>query len=118
MNTSILKDISYVGFLELSFMPVTKYLGDFNFIYIFLLVVSGVFKSGYDISLLKNSVKVNFKIINVMIFTILFVCSCLCLNSISIEYQLQKFVLFNGLCYGVLLFWMIGTCYFVRKDKI
>ena len=53
----LFKDINHVGFLCLSFMPVTRYLGDFNFIYIYLIIISLVFKSGFDITHIPKGVK-------------------------------------------------------------
>lgn len=47
--------IDNVGFLCLSFMPVTRYLGDLNFIYIYLIIVSLVFRCGFDISNLNKN---------------------------------------------------------------
>ena len=108
-----LVDISYIGFLELSFMPVTKYIGDFNFVYIYLLLICCVFKNGFNLSLIKNSLSLNKNVFNLIIVFVLTFCSIIILNSIEIS-MLYPY-LFLIVLLNINIFWMIGKCYFVRK---
>lgn len=110
-------DLSYVGFLELSFMPVTKYLGDFNFVYIYLLMVCGIFKNGFDLSQFKNMIGINKNIINTLLGLLIVGCALLSIYSIPVDTVLDKYVIMIMLLFGILLIWMIWKCYFVRKDK-
>lgn len=117
VGDKILIDLSYVGFLELSFMPVTKYLGDFNFVYIYLLLICGIFKNGFNLSQFKIVIDINKNIINTLLMFLIVGCSLLSIYSIPIDTVLDKYVIMIILLFGFLLIWMIGKCYFVRKDK-
>lgn len=105
--------LTYVGFLELSFMPVTKYFGDFNFVYIYLLLICVVFKNSFNVSLVKNSIDLNKNVFNLILIFVLFLCSTIILNCIEISRLYLYLVLVVLLNAGI--FWMIGKCYFVRE---
>ena len=111
----VLKDLSYVGFLKLSFMPVTKYFGDFNFVYLYLLIVCSIFKNAYNISLINiNKYK---KLSGILLFINIFICSVFVVNNISIESELYKYNIVLLLSFFILPVWMIWKCHYVRKNK-
>ena len=108
-----LSGLNYIGFLELSFMPVTKYFGDFNFVYIYLLLICCVFKNGFNLSVVKNSIILNKNVVNIITTILLVIGSIILLNCVEIE-KLYMWV-FMFIVLNISIFWMIGKCYFVRK---
>lgn len=108
--------LDYVGFLKLSFMPVTKYFGDFNFVYIYLMVVCLVFRSAFNLSVIKENIKVNKTIINLILFSLIVGSSLILLKNMPIN-GLYKCVILIVYLMVFVFIWMIWECNYVRKSK-
>lgn len=109
-----LTNLSYIGFIELSFMPVTKYFGDFNFVYIYLLLICGIFKNAFNVSLIKNSTNLNKNFINVILVSLFVISAAIIINTTNIKVLYP--CLFLIVVVNISVFWMIGKCYFVRES--
>ncbi len=108
------KGLNWLGFISLSIEPVSKYLGNFDFAYVYYLVVCCVFKYGYNYSLIKQSIN-NSKLFNLILFILTYV---ICLS-------FYKFIKINDTFFNILisillisislLFWFIKEYLNVRK---
>ena len=92
VGDKVFLDLDYVGFIKMSFMPVTKYFGDFNFVYIYLLIICLLFKASYDLKKIKEIIDVDNKTINII--------SCI------LFFGLSLFVHFN-IFIGKLFWWVV-----------
>lgn len=116
-GTEYFKNINWVGFVCFSIAPVSKYIGSFDFAYIYYILVSCIFKYAYNISLIRNSLKFSPKVMNFVMGGILFSLGLYSYYTIPMDNQLMVIAsILIGLS-GFALFWMIKECYFVRKTK-
>lgn len=111
------KDVNWVGFVCLSIEPVSKYFGNFDFAYIYFVVMSCIFKYAYNMSLVKKSLKLSPKLVSIVLSIALFTLACVAFNFIPMDNKFLLIVSLVILLTFSLLFWFIKECYFVRKVK-
>lgn len=115
-GTIIFKDIYWVGFICLSLEQVTKYIGNFDFIYIYLILVCSIFKFSLNMNLFRETIKNKSNIINLGIGIILFICCLLIYRFIKINdlISLSPYIISASI---IILLWFLKECYFVRRIK-
>ena len=103
-----------IGFIVMSIKPVAKYIGNFEFVYIIMLILTLVFKFGFNISIVKNSIK-NKYIKTVLVF-ILLVGSLFC--DFFMNYSLSSLLVFGlNISKIILVLWLVMEVYDVFKIK-
>ena len=115
-GTIIFKNVYWVGFICLSLEQITKYIGNFDFIYIFFVVTCVIFKFSFNVSLLRESFKVGKNFYMPLVVSILIVTCILIYFMLEIPktiYIMPYIILLSS----VLIIWFIKECYFARKIK-
>lgn len=56
-GTEVFKNLNWVGFICFSIQPITKYSSNFDYVYIYLLVISCIFKYAFNWGIIRNSFK-------------------------------------------------------------
>lgn len=111
------KGLNWVGFISLSIEPITKYIGNFEFAYVFYILISCIFKYSYNLSLIRSSLDLNNKLVSTSLFAMLVILGSVCFLCIPMEGFFLKVVTVLMLCNITILFWFIKECYYVRKTK-
>lgn len=110
------KGLNWLGFISLSIEPITKYLGNFDFAYVFYIIVSCVFKYGYNLSLVKESIKNN-RAINAVVYIILFILCIVWYRYIRFDELYFRITMGAVLISISLLAWFIKEYIYARKAK-
>ncbi len=113
------KDQPLVGFYALSIEPVTRYNGNFDYIYILMIVITCVFKFSYLFSLYKNSIKmVLTKKKYIFIFILLSALSMGFYYILDLGLKITNyFIIGSCLLGGIILLWMLKEVFHARKIK-
>ena len=108
-----------VGFFALSIEPVSRYNGNFDYIYILMVGVACIFKFSYFFSLIKNNMNWNMgKIKYVLAFLLITILCYISFVILKINHYLSHyFVVSLFLFGGILIFWMIKEAIHARKIK-
>lgn len=108
-----------VGFIALSIEPVSRYNGNFDYIYILMIGVCSIFKFSYFFSLINNSTKAYKSKI-----TYMSLCIACFVSSIGIYYLLINFynivitvVIAIFMSSLIFLLWILKEVYYARKTK-
>lgn len=105
--------LEYIGFISFLIKPVTRYIGNFEFVYIFFIVVAIVFRYSFKFSLLKRAFNLSNKVFNLVLLILLFVSSSL------LEFFYPKnylVIIIMTVSSGILIFlWFIKEMYNVKK---
>lgn len=114
---TIFKGISWVGFISLSIEPISKYIGNFDFAYIFYILICCIMRNAYHMSIVRNNMDINHKFMSVLLLGTIVI-----LGSVSF-----LFIPFNRFAYMVvaallltsasIFVWFLKECYHVRKVK-
>lgn len=106
----------YIGYLTLLIEPVSRYNGNFDYIYILFLGCGAIFKFSYILSLIRNSINIKFNPLKIILFiAILFSLSAFIYfiyEAINIYLTVIIILIVLGLCIG---FWIIKECYYAKK---
>lgn len=116
-GTEFFKGLNWVGFVCFSIEPVSKYIGNFDFAYIFYILISCIFKYAHNISLVRNSMTLSPKGVGVMVFIMLLILGLISYSFIPMGDYLLLIISIFVLASFSILFWFIKECYFVRKVK-
>lgn len=111
------KDINWVGFICFSIEPVSRYIGSFDFAYIFYILVSCIFKYAYNTSLVRDSINISSKAFSFIIALTFLSLGILSYYTIPMDNQLLMIACILISLSGMVLFWMLKECYFVRTTK-
>lgn len=111
------KGINVVGFICLSIQPLTKYLGNFEFAYIYFILISCIFKYSFNISVIRNSLSLKPLGMTILFFILLSVLVLTSLFFIPINDKMNWMIGSLLMVSFVMIFWFIKECYFVRKPK-
>ncbi|MDE7161228.1 MAG: hypothetical protein K2N65_00550, partial [Anaeroplasmataceae bacterium] len=68
-----LKGLNWVGFISLSIEPISKYIGNFDFAYIYYIMICCAFKYAYNLSIIRDNIIMNHKGMSVLLFLLIFV---------------------------------------------
>lgn len=114
---TIFKGISWVGFISLSIEPISKYIGNFDFAYIFYILICCIMRNAYNMSIVRNNMDIHHKFMSVLLLATVVI-----LGSVSF-----LFIPFNHFAYMVvaillitsssIFVWFLKECYYVRKVK-
>ncbi len=116
-GTEFFNGLNWVGFVCFSIEPVSKYIGNFDFAYIFYILVSCIFKYAHNVSLVRNSMTLSSKGVGAVIFIMLLVLGLISFYFIPMGDKLLLIISIFVLGSFSILFWFIKECYFVRKIK-
>lgn len=111
------KNLNWVGFLILSIEPISKYIGNFDFAYIFYIMICCIFKYSYNLSVIRNSMDINKKVMSVFSFITIFCLGIVCFLCIPMNqfyFGIISIVLLSSFS---IFFWFLKECYYVRKIK-
>ncbi|MDE6241063.1 MAG: hypothetical protein K2M08_01435 [Anaeroplasmataceae bacterium] len=111
------KNLNWVGFISLSIEPISKYIGNFEFAYIFYIMISCIFKYSYNMSLLRNIININKHLMSGILFVMFIVLCTVCFLFIPMTDIFLKIVVVLMLCSFLILFWFIKECYHARKAE-
>lgn len=108
-----------VGFKALTIESVSRYNGNFRYIYILMLGISSVFKFSYFLSLIKNSVNIKRKkLLYVIFIVIMIVLGAFTPMLISnAETFLSYFIITAFMLGGILVVWIFKEVYHAKKAK-
>ena len=112
-----LKGLNWVGFISLSIEPISKYIGNFDFAYIYYLMICCAFKYAYNLSLIRDNIVMNHKGMSVLLFLLIFISGIICFKCIPMDsfyYQIVGGILLASV---TILFWFLKECYHVRKTE-
>lgn len=111
------KGLNWVGFISLSIEPISKYIGNFEFAYVFYILICCIFKCSYNLSLLRNSIDIHKHFMS-GILILMFISLCIvCFLCIPMEGIFLWVVAVLMLCSFSILFWFIKECYHARKTE-
>lgn len=116
-GTEYFKNVNWVGFICFSIEPVSRYVGSFDFAYIFYILISCIFKYSFNCSLIQNSFHLSSKLLSITIAGLLFGFGVLSYYRIPMNSQLLMMTCILICLSGLILFWMLKECYFVRKTE-
>ena len=114
----LFKNSPLSGFQALSIEPITRFNGNFDYIYIVLIITSIVFKMSYFLSIIKNSIKSRFGRIKEMLLLLISLSALIYIfyiineNNVAISYSLS--VILFLLC-GSILIWFIWVVKNAKK---
>ncbi|MDE5546271.1 MAG: hypothetical protein K2I88_02280, partial [Anaeroplasmataceae bacterium] len=111
------KNLNWVGFISLSIEPISKYIGNFEFAYIFYIMISCIFKYSYNMSLLRSIIKINKHLMSGILLVMFIVLCSVCFLFIPMTDIFLKIVAVLMLCSFLILFWFIKECYHARKTE-
>lgn len=111
------KNINWVGFLSLSIEPITRYLGNFDFAYIFYIMICCIFKYAYNLSLVRNNILINHKVMSGILFIVVSVMGYVCYRFIPMKGLYFKTIACLLMISSIILFWYIKECYHARKTE-
>ncbi len=111
------KGLNWVGFISLSIEPITRYLGNFDFAYIFYIMICCIFKYAYNLSIIRNSIQLNHKLMSGIMLITVFTLGSVCYLCIPMEDLYMKVVASLLILSSTLMFWLIKEWYCARKSK-
>lgn len=114
MGDRLLSNIPWIGFVILSIKPVAKYVGNFDFAYIILIIVFSVFKFGFNLSIIRSSYKKTHNALIMLIVGILGIVAYKLLPYNDKTYWIISIVI---LLEGLLIIWLIKEGIYDRKTK-
>ena len=114
---TLLEGLPWLGFLSLSIKPVTKYVGNFDFAYIILILVCCIFKYAFNWSVIRNAFKQKSK----KLTWIIAVCLSISSSVVAALWIKSDFLIdFVLIVFGVgilILGWMLKEVYHASASK-
>lgn len=103
------KNMNYIGFIPLGIKSVSRYFGNFEYVYILLITASSVFKFSYFFSIVKYSFdfKNKLKISDNFIYLPIIVLICLAaiiINKINQDIFVNTITILVGLCFFTIIY--------------
>ncbi|MDE6660343.1 MAG: hypothetical protein K2J93_00780 [Anaeroplasmataceae bacterium] len=114
---TLFKGLNGVGFISLSIEPISKYIGNFEFAYVFYILISCIFKYSYNLSVLRNSIEIHKHFMAVVLFIMIVALCSVCYIFIPLQGLYLRVVAVLLLCGFLILFWFLKECYHVRKTE-
>lgn len=111
------KGLDWVGFICLSVEPITQYFGNFDFAYLYYIVLCCIFKYAFGISLVRENIQMNSKAMSILLLIILAVLGSICFMWIPMDSTFMFFVFCLLVLSFSIFFWFLKECYHVRKTK-
>ncbi|MBD5390841.1 hypothetical protein HDR67_02415, partial [bacterium] len=116
-GANYLKDLNWVGFIILSIEPVSKYIGNFDFAYIFYIMICCIFKYSYNLSVIRSAISIPQKAMTVFLSLLIFVSGVICYACIPMNnFYFRVLSVFMIISFAI-IFWFLKECYHVRKTK-
>ena len=117
VGDTYLKGINWVGFISLSIEPITRYLGNFDFAYIFYIMICCIFKYGFNLSIIRNNISMNHKLMTGILAVTIFAMGCVCYIFIPMKDLYFKVIACLLMLSAIIVFWYIKECYHARKTE-
>lgn len=106
----------YIGYLTLLIEPVSRYNGNYDYVYILFLGCGAIFKFSYILSLIRKSVNIKYSPIKIILFLGIFFLLCLLLYMIYEFINIYLTVIIILIALGLfVLFWILKECYYAKK---
>ena len=111
----LFKDYEWIGFISLSFQKVSDYIGNLDFVYLYIVTMSSVLNSAFILSTIRNSFKKNSIMLDVS-FVVLALVGCILLSLLSIKSTLTIFIIVAA-SGGILIIWLGKEYRNARKNR-
>lgn len=106
----------YIGYLTLLIEPVSRYNGNFDYIYILFLGCGAIFKFSYLLSIIRQSINIKYNFFKSIVFIVLFFLLCLLIYMLYEFINIYLTVIIILLALGLfVLFWILKECYYAKK---
>ena len=115
VGEEFLKGVNWVGFVCLSIKPVQKYIGNFDFAYIYYIIVCCIFKYSYNLSIIRNSFAIKNWVMGVIISFLLIVSCLIIYLLVPMNNQYFSYGTILLLISSFIFFWMLKECYLVKQ---
>jgi hypothetical protein len=109
-------DYEFIGFISLSFQTTSNYIGNLNFVYLYILTMATIINTSFSFSIIKESYNFKKNIIVDIFLLIIMISSMLLINNLDFSFIVN--ILLYVSSFGIILFiWLIKEIYNVRKTK-
>lgn len=110
-------DYPLVGFVALGIEPVSRYNGNFDYIYVLMIVITSVFKYSYFLSVCRNSMNIKFNKVKYIILAMLLFAGVMLLYFLyGIDINIVKWIIISlFLLSSILLIWMTKENIYAKK---
>lgn len=109
-------DYEFIGFISLSFQTTSNYIGNLNFVYLYILTMATIINTSFSFSIIKESYNLKKNIIVDIFLLIIMISSMLLINNLDFSFIVN--ILLYVSSFGIILFiWLIKEIYNVRKTK-
>lgn len=116
-GSELFKDLPWVGFICLSIQPVTRYIGNFDFAYIYCIIICCIFKYSFNWSVIRNSFKKIRKWEPYLTGILLVTGTILAYFFIPVSSEVLRWLCFILIAGLLLLLWMFKEVYYVSRNK-
>lgn len=112
----IFNDYEFVGFISLSFQQTSNYIGNLKFVYLYIITMSTVINSSYNLSIIRHSYSVKKRYLPDILLIVLIGITILFIS--KLKYSLiSNLLLYLSLIGLILIVWIMKEIYNVRKTK-
>jgi hypothetical protein len=109
-------DYEFIGFVSLSFQKTSNYIGNLDFVYLFIITMATIINCSFNVSLIRNSYEFKKNILGDIFLLIIFVGSIIAINKLSFSFIVNSLLYVSSL--GILLLiWLLKEVYHARKVK-
>lgn len=110
-------DYPLVGFVALGIEPISRYNGNFDYIYVLMVVITSVFKYSYFLSICRNSMNIKFNKLKYIILAMLLFGGVMLIYFLyGIDINIIKWIIISlFLLSSIVLIWMIKENIHAKK---
>lgn len=106
----------HIGYLTLLIEPVSRYNGNFDYIYILFLGCGAIFKFSYLLSIIRQSINIKYSPLKIIIFIVVLFLLCILIYMIYEFINIYLTVIIILIALGLfILFWILKECYYAKK---
>lgn len=107
-------DYDFIGFVSLSFQTTSNYIGNLQFVYLFIITMATVINSSYILSFIRHSYKIKKNLLFDLVILSIIILSIIFINKLNFNSVVDIFM-YVSLCGFILLIWLLKETYRVRK---
>jgi hypothetical protein len=109
-------DYEFIGFISLSFQTTSNYIGNLDFVYLYIITMATIINGSFNMSIIRESYNVKKPIIVDFLLLILMISSIVFIN--VLDFSLVVNILLYVSSLGIiLLIWLMKEAYNARKVK-
>jgi hypothetical protein len=109
-------DYEFIGFVSLSFQTTSNFVGNLDFVYLFIITMAVVINSSYILSIVRHSYKKEKSIIFDILMIITIISASIFISKLDFS-NIVNILLYVSLAGIILLFWFIKENHNARKIK-